>query len=313
MREFFKKLAGGNSQSAATPIPASHSAPYTAPLWLLAPPQQPTLPWLWQTPTLEAPVSQMCTSEQMQGELYETLCRKAGMHPSAHRKVWEFIYIYAAFERFGLIGPDRRLLGFGTGSETLPSAFAAQGAQVMATDAPADLIKNMGWDTTNQHSVTADTLYRDYLLPRDAFDRLVQFEAADMNNIPATFRNFDGCWSACALEHLGSIDHGLTFIEKSLETLRPGGIAVHTTELNLSSNDVTFDMHNLALFRRKDFERLTERLIQQGHEVMPLNFHPGSGEFDQHIDLPPYGLPHLKLQIAEYVTTSFGMIVKKRD
>ena len=132
-----------------------------------------------------------------------------------------------------------------------------------------------------------------------------------MNAVPGDLRGFDVCWSACALEHLGSIERGLSFIEQSLNTLRPGGLAVHTTEFNLDSNDYTIELPELCLFRRRDIERLLSSLVAAVHKVWPLNLHPGSGEMDQHIDLPPYALPHLKLQVAQYTTTSLGIVVQK--
>jgi hypothetical protein len=66
-----------------------------------------------------------------------------------------------------------------------------------------------------------------------------------------------------------------------------------------------------VFFRKRDIEALASRLIAAGHEVAPLNFHPGEAEIDTYIDLPPYALPHLKLLAADYVTTSIGLIVRK--
>ena len=45
---------------------------------------------------------------------------------------------------------------------------------------------------------------------------------------------------------------------------------------------------------------------------MVLNFNTGDQRLDLHIDVPPYSQSnHLKLQIAQWVTTSFGVIVRK--
>lgn len=297
--------------TAAETSAAAAVAPYTAPLWLIAPPSSPAIDWTWQLPTLQAPVSQMCTSDQMEGDFYTAQCVAVGSQPHAHRKLWEFIYVKSVFDYYGVLRPDAKLLGFGVGREPLPSTFAARGAAVVATDAPEEMIAEMGWQSTNQHAANLDELHRWDLVERDIFDRLVSFEPVDMNAIPEHLRDFDGCWSACALEHLGSIDKGLEFIENSLATLKPGGIAVHTTEFNLSSNDETFDRDNLAIYRRKDLERLIERLVAAGHRVAPLNLHPGTSPVDEHIDLPPYALPHLKLDVFGYVVTSIGLVVVK--
>lgn len=262
----------------------------------------------------------MCTSDQMQGGVYEQYCKDVGNWPHFHRKLWEYTYIWAAFRHYGVLREGARVLGFGVGRESLASAFAAHGMDVTATDAPSEIGESFGWSSTGQHVVDVQALHWPALVSAEDFARRVQFRAVDMNAIPSDLVNYDGCWSSCALEHLGSIDLGLDFIENSLATLRPGGIAVHTTELNLSSNSETFDQHHLALFRRRDFERLVERLVGQGHSVAPLNFYPGTSPVDEHIDLPPYSqsylpgaLPHLKLEVAGYVTTSFGLIVQKGE
>ena len=292
--------------------PSSRAArSYEIPRWLIAPPVSDRVPWQWQVPSLEEPVSQLCTSEQMTGPFYEAVCAQIHEVPRAHRKVWEFVYIMAVLSRHGKIGPGMRLLGFGVGCETLPAVFASLGAAVVGTDAPASTIANHGWQNTNQHAADLEALYRPHILSHEMFRERVRFEAVDMNAIPEHLKDFDACWSACAFEHLGSIDKGLDFVANSVKTLRPGGIAVHTTEFNLSSNDKTFDRNYLALFRRRDFERLAERLVNEGHKVWPLNLYPGSTEVDAHIDLPPYDMPHLKLEVGGYVTTSFGIIVQR--
>ena len=129
-----------------------------------------------------------------------------------------------------------------------------------------------------------------------------------MNAIPTDLSGYDFCWSACALEHLGSIRLALDFIRNSLETLRPRGIAVHTTEFNLQSNSDTVDRPILCIPRKHDIEQVIHELGAAGHRVEPLNLWPGAAPVDEHIDLPPFTAPpalaHLKLLLAGIVTTS---------
>ena len=284
---------------------------YAAPLWLLEAPDSSSIPWIWSPPTLEHPVSQLCTFEQMNGPLFENLCVELGLVPRQHRKVWEFAYILSAMRSYGLLRENANLLGFGAGTEPLPSAFASVGAHVLATDAPPEVIEGQGWETTKQHSTMVKELHWPKLITLEEFDRRVSFRPVDMNNIPPDLVNFDCCWSACAFEHLGDIESGLKFVENSLKTLKPGGYAIHTTEFNLSSNDETVETRNLCLFRRQDIERLLIRLTAQGHKVMPLNLFPGVTQVDAHIDAPPWSSPHLKIQIMNFVTTSIGLIVQR--
>jgi hypothetical protein len=87
-----------------------------------------------------------------------------------------------------------------------------------------------------------------------------------MNHIPSHLADrFDFCWSTCSFEHLGSLEHGLRFVENSIGTLKVGGIAVHTTEFNLSSDADTLESPNLSVYRRRDIEKLVKALEQAGH------------------------------------------------
>ena len=62
---------------------------------------------------------------------------------------------------------------------------------------------------------------------------------------------------------------------------------------------------------KRDIEAILERLADLGHEARPLNLHPGTTSVDEHIDLPPYALPHLKLRVADYVSTSIGLVARE--
>ena len=285
---------------------------WSVPLFLLEPTQNLSLPRRFQSPSLTEPCSQLCTENQFLEPLHSELCEMMGTNPShLHRKIWEFTWIAAVLRKSGLLRRGNKGLGFGVGQEPLPVFFARHGVEILATDAPNAAIEGHGWETTGQHASSLEPLRRPQLLDNNQFDKLVSFRPADMNNISGDLKGFDFCWSACCFEHLGSIEHGLTFVEQSLKTLRPGGLAIHTTEFNLSSNDATFEHPSLCLFRKRDIEALYDRLISAGHKPWPLNFHPGTGPADAYIDLPPYGLPHLKLEVASYATTSIGLVIQK--
>jgi SAM-dependent methyltransferase len=284
---------------------------YAAPLWLLAPPASPLIPWRLETPLLARPMSQLCTAGQFDEPDYAAWCAAIGEAPRRHRKQWEFCWILSVLRAADLIRPGLRMLGFGVGQEPLPSMLASHGVSVLATDAPPEVVDGMGWDSTGQHAAGLMQIHHPALLDEESFRARVAFRPVDMNAIPPDLRGFDACWSSCCLEHLGSLEHGLRFIENSLETLRPGGLAVHTTEFNLSSNESTLETPGISFFRRRDVEAVLERLAVQGHVIWPLNLHPGHGTLDAHVDAPPYALPHLKIEAAGYVTTSIGLVVQK--
>ncbi len=143
----------------------------------------------------------------------------------------------------------------------------------------------------------------------------VRHAFVDMTNIPRELMTggFDFTWSSCSLEHLGNLQKGIDFVLDSLETLKPGGIAIHTTEYNVSSNDDTVESGSTSIYRRTDLQRLFAEAKRRGFVVGPMDW--GSGDLlnDNHVDVPPYTQdPHLKLKIQEYVCTSVGFFIRRK-
>lgn len=241
-----------------------------------------------------------------------------------HRKLWELAYVLQAVHENGHLREGARGLGFGCGVEPLPSYFAAQGVAVTMTDLEPEEAQAAGWSTTNQHAANVAAAFHSHLVARERFDEKVELRYVDMNAIPESLADYDFCWSICALEHLGSIERGLSFIENSLATLKPGALAVHTTELNINAQGETIDNWPTVLFQRGHIETLAARLREQGHEVASLDFSLGDRPMDRFIDLPPYhhdlspemgdwlGTPqHLKVAVDGFVSTCFGVVIRK--
>ncbi len=242
-----------------------------------------------------------------------------------HRKLWELTYVLQALFEHGQLEPGRRGLGYGCGAEPIPSYLASRGISVTATDTTPESARAAGWAGTNQHLGSSAIPFLPHLTEKETFDRFVTVETVDMNAIPDSLQGYDFCWSICALEHLGSIDLGLRFIEESLRTLRPGGLAVHTLELNVENDGPTVDNWITVLFQQKHLEGFHKRLTAAGHYVAPLDFDFGRDAMDKFIDLPPWlydkadvqmdlgAEAHLKLSIDGFVSTSFGLIIRKSD
>ena len=244
---------------------------------------------------------------------FGVLCGRLGIEPTYHRKFWEWVFILHHAERTGAIGPGRRALGFAVGTEPLPSAFAKLGTHVTATDAPEEIGVAQGWQKSGEHAGRLNDLYQSAIIDRALFDRQVTFRQCDMCNIPTDLTGYDFCWSACAFEHLGTLQKGLDFVIESLErTLKPGGIACHTTEFNLSSDTDTVEAGATVLYRKRDLLRLIDTLEGRGHSVEPLRIAPDNHVLDFFVDTPPYHAPpHLKLQLLGHVSTSVGLVIRR--
>lgn len=274
-------------------------------------------PWVEEAlltpePTLEKPISQLVTASQFRSPVYKKWCDEMNEKLVLHRKQWEFVFVMEVLSQKNKLAPGNAGVGFGVGTEPLPAVFAKYGCNIMATDQDVADAQKQGWTDTNEHSSQIDMLKHNGIISFKDFSEHVTFEAADMLKIPERFDNqFDFTWSCCSLEHIGSIDNSIDFILNSVKCLKPGGVAVHTTEFNLSSDVRTIETGPTIYFRKKDVERLIERAEKMGYIVTSVNYNPGTEKLDQYIDLPPYKkVPHFKL-LHMYVTTSIGIIIEK--
>src|ERR1700761_5424073 len=209
--------------------------------------------------------------------------------PISYRKVWEWAAILQALDERGMLGRGRRGLGFAVGREPLTSVMASLGTQILATDAP-DAATIDAWHETGQHAASADALFHPHAIERPDFDRLVAFQPADMRALAplADAAPFDFLWSSCAFEHLGELESGLRFVIDAMDLLKPGGIAVHTTEFNISSNDETLAVGPDCIYRRRDLEDLDRRLRPKRCGLEPLDFDPGTHPYDLDYDVAPF-------------------------
>lgn len=257
--------------------------------------------------------STLCREQHFRMPFYTYWCKQLGETPRFHRKQWEYVFICQVLSERGYLCPAHNAIGFGVGKEPLTSLFANYGINVLATDLEIEKAQLLGWVSTDQHSNNLSELNQRGLCKDQYFKERVKFQNIDMNNIPHNLGQFDFCWSSCAFEHLGSIKNGLEFVSNSLKLLKPGGIAVHTTEFNVSSNDKTLDNNtNFVIYRRCDIEQFVEKLILDGFIVEVVDYTAGEDKLEKYVDLPPYSNePHLRLQLAnQFVSTSIGLIIR---
>jgi SAM-dependent methyltransferase len=228
-----------------------------------------------------------------------------------NRKAWEYVFIAQALHERDMLLKGKKGLGFAVGKEPLPSLFAKYGCEIVATDIGSSTEIGKKWANGAQHGDSANDLYKTDICDRDTFDKNVTFNFADMNAIPDYLTGFDFCWSSCAFEHLGSIKNGKNFIYNMMKCLKPGGIAVHTTEYNLSGYFGVMDNGGNAIFGHSDFIEMRNNLLEQGHLVEELDFRLGDYEEENYVSYPPYSKPHFKLWLDGNISTSFALIIRK--
>ena len=268
----------------------------------------------------DAPTSPLCTQASMETPGYNYLCNELlKERPSFHRKQWEFAYILEMLLLHGKLKPGIRGLGFGCGKERLVPAMAALGVELVVTDLDFNEAQAKGWTATNQHSSNLDS-FKVFCPDVCSEQQLaaLQYRTVDMNNIPQDLMTmgFDFVWSSCALEHVGSLAQAKQFIYSTAYCLKPGGLAIHTTEYNISSNTNTIESGPTVLFRQKDILEIEAELLNLDCIMYSPDFNAGDRELDKYIDLPPYlgseQRRHLKLQVDRYNCTSIGVCFRRR-
>lgn len=256
--------------------------------------------------------SSPCTQRLLESDHFQAWVEQMkGRKFWMHRKLWEWAFIAQALHERGFLTPGKRGLGFAVGQEPLPSLFARYGCDILATDLATEEADRKNWVETNQHAAELKDLNKAKICPEDLFTEKVSFRFVDMNNIDEDLRDFDFLWSSCSIEHLGTLAHGEQFIYNAMDCLRPGGLAIHTTEFNISSNQDTIDDGPEVIYRQKDFEKIAHKLRSQGHKI-ELDFSLGQDPLDLQVDALPYKQDvHLRLKIGAYICTSFGLIIEK--
>lgn len=268
--------------------------------------------------------SKPATQADMESPWFAYWCNELKIAPVYHRKLWEYAFVLQTLFERGKLAPGMRGLGFGCGEEPIASYLASKGIDVTVTDLEPARARGLGWVETGQHATALEQAFKPEIIAKEAFDRRVRLEYVDMNDIPAHLAGkYDFCWSICALEHLGSIEQGLRFVERAMSTLKPGGLAVHTTEFNYLSQDDTISHGPVVMFLRKHLTDVKGRLERAGHKVKDIDFDVGDGILDCFIDVPPYawegrdkypwenGVGHVKLSLDGFPCTCFGLIVER--
>lgn len=257
--------------------------------------------------------SALCCAEHLESAAFRYWIEQLHEPWRYHRKLWEFGFLCQAFYERGLLAPGKKGLAFAVGCEPLPALFASLGCTILATDLPSGDRRQEKWARTNQWAGELEGLERPNICGPERFRQNVSYRPVDMNAIPDDLQGFDFVWSACSFEHCGSIELGQRFIYEQMKCLKPGGVAVHSTEYNLSSVTETLTHGSTVIFRRPDIEEMCHRLRDEGHHVEPLDLNVGNHPLDARIDDKPYSQKeHLRLRIRDHASTSIALIIRKK-
>ena len=219
---------------------------------------------------------------------YQNFCDEIKEETRFHRKQWEFFVISREIlKHFNNSIERKNGFGFAVGEEILLEYFVKKGAKIIGTDIDINFESAKEWKNTNQH---LSNLKLRGIVDKNIFYNSFTTDYVDMNNIPEKYLNsqFDFIWSSCALEHLGSIKNGLNFIKNSLNCLKSGGIAVHTTEFNILSEIENCDHNSSSIYSKFDLLNLKNEVELLGYKVLPINFNRENNAINDYIDKPEY-------------------------
>lgn len=236
------------------------------------------------------------------------------------RKEWEWEVICHILDRLGMLEKGKKGLGFAVGIEPLPAYFVSRGCIITATDLGIENDTEGLWICTNQNALgSAENLNKFGICKMEAVGKELIYRDVNMNEIPEDLcrEEFDFCWSSCAIEHVGGLEKSKAFLKNMLAVLKPGGVGIHTTEYNLSSEIATVEDGYSVIFRKSDIKEIYEWALENGYE-MYVDFHHGDSEMDLRMckyrqsanDFEDY---LLTCNIDGFDSTSFVIIIRKEE
>lgn len=190
-----------------------------------------------EPPSFAQPVSQPYTPQQLNEPAFRARCAGIADLPTDPLERWQTVYGLQALDRYGVLRDGARGLLLGRSNRPVEQAMAVAGAAcervALRLDPPSS---------------------GDELVPRiDAVD------------LPDDLFAFDFLLTIRAADKLGNERAATRFVERAMECLRPGGVAVH-----LIAHHPNPDKLAHVAFDRNGLERLAFALISNGHQLARL-------------------------------------------
>jgi hypothetical protein len=206
--------------------------------------------------TLVAPTSQAATSAHYAEPAYDSWLKRLGEPRDRNLEGWRTAYLAHVLDRYGVLQAGASAVAVELAGRPIPALVAGEGLDLTLLH-PPELAEATLFDRLRRPTLCSDAAWNDR----------VRFRAADLHDLPEDLANFDLFWSADVVSRFDTLPQAFSFVETSMECLRPGGLAVHVFDADLHSH---VGPSRAALFRRVDLERLALQLISRGHQVAQL-------------------------------------------
>jgi SAM-dependent methyltransferase len=200
----------------------------------------------------------------------------------ADSKQWECAMMLRTLSEVGILRPRALLAGIGAGTEDTTYALAAQGCIVFPCDR---YLEQTPWsDVAPAGMMVRPAQYSQFDYPTGAV--IPVHTDARALSLPSDF--FDGVYSAGSIEHFGSLDAVAAAAEEIGRVLKPGGVAVLTTEFRLGGpNDRPWFSDDCILFTP---EMLHEHIVEPSGLTLigEPNFATSQQTFDNRVVLSEF-------------------------
>lgn len=249
------------------------------------------------------PINKVCRTADAGDPLWRRGYEDLGFSPGPevfHRKIWEFNQALYGLRTLNRLAPEATALGIGCGHEEFMYFLANRIRRVIATD----LYEGV-WiggesdaDVLNHPEKYAPFKYREDHLEVRRMDALA-LEAGD--------RSVDFVFCLSSIEHFGSRRDKLTSLREMHRILKPGGVAVLTTEVvlnRLGRGDQYFHIDTLsALVAEAGFtlDQPPDLRVEQEFAVRPLA-----------LPMETFVAPHVVLRNFNTIYTSVALFLMKR-
>lgn len=220
-----------------------------------------------------------------------------------HRKVWEWVQGVAGMARLGCLHPSARALGVAVGHEPVIYWLASRLSSVVATD----LYRGTFADNEATPDVLRDPAkYAPYPYPPER----VQFLPMSGTDICFGNETFDLIFSFCSIEHFGSRANSARALREMARVLRPGGIAVVSTEVLL--NDQPPQEEIFAPWELYETLVAPSGLLMIG-DIAPADLSPYFAAPINLLDRNDLssGRPHFVLRVEDVLFTSVMLFLQK--
>ena len=226
-----------------------------------------------------------------------------------NRKAWEVGMVLHAFDRLGVLTPTAEILGIGVAKEETISLLSPHVKRLFATDIYCNPDTWNGWHGTDLMIDASQFLTQPYNRRR------VVWQHVDGRSLPYEDNTFDAIFSCSSFEHFGSEADIRQAIGEACRVLKPGGVAVISTEFKISGPRDWFC--NVQFFDAARIQKVW--LDGIGWELFsPIDLMLDDTvfiDYERSIHDDQYKLtaaPHIKLDNGEFRWTSVNLTCMKK-